>query len=232
MTLLEELNRCNDVPIHSVEEECFKSFGNVLHSFKKEELNPLLDYMEKKTDIPKEGNAYVPSIKEMEQLPIAEMFKLQVYGGMPIQIGYCNGRNSTYNGFEFHKGSEVNIALTDLMLVLGHRWDIQTGGYYDNKNATVFFLPKDTIIEMYQTTLHLSPLKVRDAGFKTIVILPKGTNTPLEQKKKIIDDESKLLLMKNKWVIAHPDRKPLINQGAFPGILGENKELFYPKGNE
>ncbi len=37
---------------------------------------------------------------------------------MPIQIGYCNGRNTTYNGFEYHKGSEINIAVTDFMLVL------------------------------------------------------------------------------------------------------------------
>ena len=39
--------------------------------------------------------------------------------------------------------------------------------------------------------------------------------------------ESKLLLQRNKWVIAHPQREPLIKQGAHPGLLGENKELHY-----
>ena len=37
-----------------------------------------------------------------------------------------------------------------------------------------------------------------------------------------------LLLQRNKWVIAHPAREPLIRQGAYPGVTGENKELFYP----
>ena len=41
------------------------------------------------------------------------------------------------------------------------------------------------------------------------------------------DMETELLLARNKWVIAHPDRKPLIDQGAYPGIIGDNKELFY-----
>ena len=41
------------------------------------------------------------------------------------------------------------------------------------------------------------------------------------------DVETTLLLARNKWVISHPDRKPLIDQGAYPGIIGENKELYY-----
>ncbi|MCD8007843.1 MAG: DUF4867 family protein, partial [Clostridiales bacterium] len=60
-----------------------------------------------------------------------------------------------------------------------------------------------------------------------IVILPRGTNTPLEEKTVTDDPESRLLLQTNKWVIAHPEREPLIRQGAFPGLLGENKVLYY-----
>lgn len=143
--------------------------------------------------------------------------------------------NSTYNGFEYHKGSEINVAVTDFMLVLGHTYDIKNNSY-DVSQATVFFVPKGTAIEMYQTTLHLSPLRVCDEGFKGIVILPRGTNTPLEEeelkireeKRKVADEEAMLLLQRNKWVIAHPAREPLIRQGAYPGVTGENKELFYP----
>ena len=161
---------------------------------------------------------------------------------MPIQIGYCNGRNSTYNGFEYHKCSEVNIAVTDMMLVLGLVTDIKNY-HYNNDDATVFFVPKGTMIEMYQTTLHLSPIKVCDEGFKAVVVLTEGTNTPLSTKEKKERDnimnnlanrnvedkdvETTLLIARNKWVISHPDRKPLIDQGAYPGIIGENKELYY-----
>ena len=85
---------------------------------------------------------------------------------------------------------------------------------------------------MYQTTLHLSPCRTNDAGFRCVVVLPKGTNTPLSDGEKQMrdantDPESVLLLQKNKWVLAHPERKPLIDQGAHPGLIGENKELHY-----
>ena len=91
---------------------------------------------------------------------------------------------------------------------------------------------------MFQTTHLLSPAKDTDSGFKGIVVLPRGTNTPLSDEAKAARDkivsekgekncEQRLLLQKNKWVIAHPQREPLIKQGAFSGIIGENKELKY-----
>ena len=127
---------------------------------------------------------------------------------------------------EAPEGSEINVAVTDFMLILGHVWQIEDNTYRF-ENAKVFFVPKGTAVEMYQTTLHLSPCRVCDAGFKGVVILPRGTNTPLDEKTPNGDPESKLLLQRNKWVIAHPEREPLIKQGAYPGLLGENKELHY-----
>ena len=112
------------------------------------------------------------------------------------------------------------------MLVLGHTWEIRDNTYRV-EDAKVFFVEKGTAIEMYQTTLHLSPCRVTDKGFKDIVILPRGTNTPLENRRQPVEEEGKLLLQRNKWVIAHPGREPLIRQGAFPGLLGENRELKY-----
>lgn len=231
MSLLEALNTCNDVKILSVEDKKFAGFGKILSGY---DVMPLLSYMESETTIPEEGNIYIASVPEMEETDVAKELQSTVYGGMPIQIGYCNGRNTTYNGFEYHKGSEINIAVNDFMLVLGHSYDIENNSY-DISQAQVFFVPKGTVIEMYQTTLHLSPLRVCDEGFKDVVILPKGTNTPLKdeeknQKNNAGDLEQTLLLARNKWVIAHPDREPLIKQGAHPGVMGENKELFYPKG--
>ena len=179
------------------------------------------------TQIPESGNVYVASVPEMEALPAAEEVKQFLYGDMEIEVGYCNGRNTTYNGFEYHKGSEINVAVTDFMLVLGHTWEIATDNTYRVEDARVFFVPKGTAIEMYQTTLHLSPLRVCDEGFKGIVILPRGTNTPLDKKPAKESGEERLLLQRNKWVISHPEREPLMKQGAFPGLIGENKELHY-----
>lgn len=223
MELLERLNQVNDVPVTSVYDPAFAPFGRVVAGY---DFSGLIGYMENCTEIPENGNIYKPSIPEMEALPVMEQVKNGLYGGMDIEIGYCNGRNTTYNGFEYHKGSEINVAVTNFMLVLGHVWEIKDNTYRV-EDARVFFVPRGTAIEMYQTTLHLSPCRVCDEGFKGVVILPRGTNTPLENKGEAVEPEGSLLLQKNKWVIAHPEREPLIRQGAHPGLLGENKELKY-----
>ena len=218
--MIERLNKANNVPVRSIRDPEFASYGRIVTGY---DFSPLTAYLEEHTDIPETGNIYVASVPEMEALPV--MRQLQ-NGEMPIQIGYCNGRNTTYNGFEFHKGSEINVAATDFMLVLGHTWEIRNNTYRV-EDARVFCVEKGTAIEMYQTTLHLSPCRVRDEGFRDVVILPRGTNTPLEHRGEAAGDEARLLLQKNKWVIAHPEREPLIRQGACPGLLGENKELYY-----
>lgn len=220
---LERLNQANDVPILSVKDPAFAPYGRVIEGY---DFSPLTAYLEEHTPIPESGNIYVASDPELEKLPPMEAVRHVFYGGMPVQAGYCNGRNTTYNGFEYHKGSEINVAATDFMLVLGHTWLIKDNTYRV-EDAQVFFVEKGTAIEMYQTTLHLSPCRVCDEGFRGVVILPRGTNTPLVKKMETGDPESKLLLQTNKWVIAHPEREPLIRQGAFPGLLGENKELHY-----
>lgn len=220
--LLERLNQVNDIEIHSVFDSKFLAYGRVLSGY---DFSDLIKYLENHTEIPENGNVYVPSVPEMEKYPIYSIVKNTLFGESEIQIGFCNGRNTTYNGFEYHKSPEINVAVTDFMLVLGHSYEIENNTYKIER-AKVFFVPKGTAIEMFGTTLHLSPCRTCDEGFKDVVILPKGTNTPLESKT-ITDNESKLLLQKNKWVIAHPEREPLVRQGAVAGVIGENKELKY-----
>lgn len=223
MTILERLNQVNDVPVLPVTDPEFAPYGRVVTGY---DVLPLIAHMEAHTEIPENGNIYLASVPELEKEPVVQSIQNSFYGEMEIQVGYCNGRNTTYNGFEYHKGSEINIAVTDFMLVLGHVWEIQDNTYRV-EDAKVFFVEKGTAIEMYQTTLHLSPCRVTDEGFKDIVILPKGTNTPLEHKEAAVDAEGVLLIQKNKWVIAHAEREPLIRQGAHAGLIGENKELHY-----
>lgn len=255
MTKLEQLNQVNDVPVLSVTDAEFASYGRIVTGY---DVSALLSFMEAQTGIPENGNVYLASVPELEAEPVIQEIQDRLYGEMEIQAGYCNGRNTTYNGFEYHKGSEINIAVTDFMLVLGHAWEIRDNTYRV-EDAKVFFVEKGTVIEMYQTTLHLSPCRVTEEGFKDIVILPRGTNTPLEHKTKEAADQSGaagiagtgeaksgavgtgeaesgpagtdaeniLLLQKNKWVIAHAEREPLIRQGAHAGLIGENKELHY-----
>lgn len=225
--MLGYLNKVNKVDIYDVKGKEFVGFGRIIEGF---DFSDLINYMEEETEI-RIGNNYVASVEELEKYPIKKEIENILYGGMQIQIGYCNGTNSTYNGFEYHKGSETLIAVTDLMLVLAHKNQIINNKISVN-SAKVFYVPKGTAIELYQTTLHLSPCKTNYDGYKSIIILPKGTNEELsEEEKEIIkksnDPESKLLLKRNKWVIAHPDREQLISQGAYPGVIGENIKLRF-----
>ena len=206
-----------------VTDKRFAKYGQIVEGI---DLSGMIELINEHTPLPEVGTVYVASDPVLEAHPAAAALKNRGFGGMDVQIGYCNGRNTTYNGFEYHKGSEINIAVTDFMLVLGHTWLIKDNTYRV-EDAQVFFVEKGTAIEMYQTTLHLSPCRTCDEGFKDIVVLPKGTNTPWPHGEDLPEGEAKLLLQRNKWVIAHPEREPLIRQGAFPGLLGENKALNY-----
>lgn len=221
--MLKKLNEVNDVKIYSVLDDEFSPYGRVLSDF---DFSSLIRISKEYTEIPQSGNFYTPSFNMFENDPVFSKVQREIYGEMPIQIGYCNGKNTTYNGFEYHKGSEINVAVTDFMLVLGHVWQMKDNRFFVG-DEKVFFVKAGTAIEMYQSTLHLSPCRVCDDGYKNIVILPRGTNTPLDEKSTGAVGEERLLLMKNKWVISHKDREPLMKQGAFPGLIGENKELRY-----
>ncbi len=89
-----------------------------------------------------------------------------------------------------------------------------------------FYLPRGTAVELYATTLHFSPCKVSDEGFKCIVILPNGTNESLPQLPHNPIAEEQLLWMRNKWLLAHPESAPAA-KGAWVGLTGENLKLYY-----
>ncbi len=136
---------------------------------------------------------------------------------MPVQVGICYGFNSKLNGLEYHVGSEIVVAITDTVLLVAHLNDMD-GKTINSDKVVGVFVPAGSAFKMYETTLHFAPCKVNDEGFKTLIILPKGTNLPLENK---TDDE--LLFAANKWLIVHPENQ----NGAYVGIEGENIEVKY-----
>ncbi|MEE8808096.1 MAG: DUF4867 family protein [Lactimicrobium sp.] len=214
-----------DLPVYDGLSEEARSYVHILKGYDTE---TAMAWMQHHTPIPEDGNLYVPSDQELEQLPLISQIQDTVFGGMEIEAGYCNGRNTTLNGYEYHKVSEVNLYCDDVVLYLGHVYDIKENRI-DASKGKAFFFPAGTLVELYGTTLHLSPIRTKEAGFRAAVILPEGVNTDLtDEEKKALnkeDPESILLLKRGKWVLAHPERKPLIDQGAWPGFIGENKEL-------
>lgn len=218
---LEELQKLNPhISIKKICDDAFTPYGKLIAEY---DFSDLISFMERNTEIPAEGNCYIASVPKLEEMPVKGELENEFYGEMPIQIGYCNGQNSTLNGLEYHKGSEVDIAVTDLVLMLGKLQRVQDKEY-DVKDVEVFYVPKGTALQLYETTLHFSPCKVSGSGFKCVVVLPKGTNTELKTFEAATPKDV-LLFAKNKWLIAHPQRIPLIQKGAYPGIKGENIEI-------
>ena len=208
------------IEIKHIADKKFLKYGRIVDDY---DFTTMINYMKSSTIVPSDGNVYMASVDDMECLEIKDMLEDDFYGGMPIEVGYCNGRNSTLNGLEYHKSSEINVAVTDMVLLLGNIQDIDNDSYESNK-IEAFFVPEGTAIEIYQTTLHFGPCKTNDEGFKCVVILPKGTNLPLDRKA-IRLSKDKTLFAKNKWLIVHSSRTILIEKGAHIGIKGENIEI-------
>lgn len=202
--------------IQKITDSSFGKYGKILTGYS---VNRILKEMEH-TPLPEEV-IYVASVEELEAVPEAEAFKNRGYGGLPIQIGYCNGDNNKLNALEYHRSSEINIAVTDLILLLGSQQDIQADYTYDTSLVEAFFVPAGSIIEVYATTLHYAPCTAQAGGFRCVVILPKDTNTELTFAAGS-EGEDQLITAKNKWLIAHTDANI---EGAFCGLKGENIAL-------
>ena len=202
--------------IQNVTDDSFRKYGKVLEGY---DFTALIREM-KHTPVP-ENVIYVASVEELESLDVARELQNKGYGGLPIEIGYCNGHNRKLNAVEYHRNSEINVAVTDLVLLIGHQQDIASDFTYDTANIEAYLVPAGTGIEVYATTLHYAPCHVNDTGFQCVVVLPRGTNTDLTFQTET-DGEDRLQTAKNKWLIAHENAKI---QGAFNGLKGKNISL-------
>ena len=201
--------------IQKVTDPAFRKYGKVLEGYN---FGPLLKEM-KHTPVP-EDVVYVPSVEELEALDVEKDLKNRAFGGLPIEIGYCNGHNKKLNAVEYHRNSEINVAVTDLVLLIGHQQDIEADFTYDTANIEAFLVPAGTGIEVYATTLHYAPCGVNNSGFRCTVVLPKGTNYDVKRQKNTGED--RLLAATNKWLIAHKEANI---DGEFEGLIGENPEV-------
>lgn len=173
-----------------------------------------------------EGIETAASFGPLEEPDFRQMISSLIYGELSVEIGYCSGHNKSINALEYHRTSEVQIAATDLIILLGHQYDITDDFHYDTSKLEAFFIPAGTAIEIYATTLHYKPLgtKENDYAFKIGIILPFGTNFGIGGKSTTEDEkeqvfEEKILFAKNKWLIAHEDGGI---DGAFIGLTGKN----------
>ena len=200
--------------VRKVTDPAFKAYGRVITGY---DFSGLLKAMEQ-TPLP-EDVIYIPSLPEMEALPAAKELENGIYGQMPIKIGCCNGHNKKLNAVEYHRDSEVDIAVDDLILILGKQQDIEEDHTYDTSRMEAFLVPAGTAVEVYATTLHYAPCHVKDEGFRCVIVLPRDTNLDMEPVE-VKDPEDRLLFARNKWLIGHAQGG--LPEGAFIGLKGEN----------
>lgn len=207
--------------IQSVFDDAFKTYGRVVDGY---DYALLLERLEATTEKPADSVIYVPSASQLEDTPAYPQLRDNCYGGMPIQIGYCNGTNTKLNCFEYHRDSEINIAADDAIFLLARQQDI-IDGKIDSSKTEAFHCPKGTAVEFYATSLHYAPCSAKKGeGFRVAVVLPKGTNEDAPEIS-VANEEDKYLWARNKWLIAHPDASEAAD-GAQVGITGDNPDII------
>ncbi len=215
--MFKKLKKLNPtVDFYNVTDKQFASFGRIIDIDTAEIIETA-----KKIQNPESGSSYLSSVEDFENLSVATEIENEFFGSMPTQVGYCWGHSNFLNATEWHTSSEINIAVTPLVLILGHIWDIENGKI-NSSSFKAFYLPAGTAVEIYATSLHFCPCEVEKSGFGCVVGLPAGTNTDLTVK-----NSDSLLFRKNKWIIAHIENESLLNRGVVAGITGTNYEIKY-----
>ena len=206
--------------IYSVFDPEFKPYGQVVTGMD-DTVAELLNVLKDAPQGP--GVDYVPEYAPLQELPACVEISEHCYGGMSVQLGWCNGFNTKLNCLEYHRDSEFNLGTEDFILLLGLQSDI-VDGVLDTATIKAFRAPAGVLIEVFATALHYAPCHCNgEKGFGVMVALPMGTNT---EKPAITpkSPEDKLLWARNKWLLAHPESGEA-KQGAHIGLAGENIDI-------
>lgn len=206
--------------IYSVSDPEFCAYGQIVDGMEdtvREILNVLKDAPQGS------GVDYVPEYAPLQELPAMVEISEHCYGGMPVQLGWCNGHNTKLNCLEYHRDSEFNLGTEDFILLLAKQDEIEDG-VLDTGKVKAFKVPAGVLVEVYATTLHYAPCHCDESkGFRVLVALPQGTNMD----KPVISGkttEDKRLWARNKWLLAHPESSEA-KQGAYIGLTGKNIDI-------
>lgn len=205
--------------IHSIHDPEFIPYGKVLTGY---DMTCLVNAMNT-IPLPETGVAYEPGIPVLEATCLYGQLQNNAYGGMPVQVGMCWGRNTRLNCLEYHRDSEVNVGSGDFILLLARQDEI-ADGVLDTARVKAFRVPAGVPVEVYATTLHYAPCHVNEKeGFRVAVVLPRGTNTGIPGAAPL-NEEDKWLTARNKWLLAHPESSEAA-QGAHIGLKGVNLDI-------
>lgn len=221
--MLETIRTLNpNLTFYTVNDTVFERYGVVLDS---KPFESILNVLKNETLIPKEGNHYEAHHEPLYHASNDNPVVHDIFGSISLQFGYVNGHNSKLNAMEYHKSSEINVIATPCILFLAHYEDIHEHGLNVN-SIQAFFVEEGTVIELHPLTLHFSPCKVDQSGFKCGVILPYGTNMEFVKPQGHSGKNNHYLFKTNKWLLNHPEHVRLKDLGAVDGLIGHNLEVL------
>ena len=206
--------------IYSVFDPEFKPYGQIVKGLDETVQEILAGLAE--TPLP-DGVGYVPTDPILQELPAAVEISEHCFGGMPVQLGWCNGHNTKLNCLEYHRDSEFNLGTEDFILLLARQEEI-VDGVLDTSKVKAFKAPAGVLLECYATTLHYAPCHAdASKGFRVLFALPWLTNTdrPVMENKTAEDE---IMTARNKWLLPHPDSSEA-KSGAKVGLSGENIDI-------
>jgi len=206
--------------IYSVYDPEFKPYGQIVTGMD-ETVQEILEALA--TTPCTDHVEYVPYDDCLQELPAMVEISEHCFGGMPVQLGWCNGHNTKLNCLEYHRDSEFNLGTEDFILLLARQEEI-VDGILDTAKVKAFKVPAGVLVECYATTLHYAPCHCdADKGFQVLVALPWLTNTDRPIMKNMTP-EDEILTARNKWLLAHPESSEA-KGGAKVGLSGENIDI-------
>ncbi|MBQ0001443.1 MAG: DUF4867 family protein [Clostridiales bacterium] len=207
--------------IYSVFDPEFKPYGQVFNGID-DACAEIIEAL-KKTPLP-EGTGYVPTEPILQELAATAVIRDNCYGGMPVQMGWCNGHNTKLNCLEYHRDSEFNLGTEDFILLLAKMDDI-VDGKLDTAKVKAFRAPAGVLVEVFGSSLHYAPCHTdASKGFQVLIALPWATNTEMPEGFKVRGGDDKLLWARNKWLLAHAESSEAAD-GAYVGLVGENIDI-------
>jgi len=206
--------------IYSVYDPEFKIYGQVVAGLD----DAKTEILEQLAKLPlTQEVVYVAEEPALQELPAMTEVSEHLYGGMPVQLGWCNGYNTKLNCLEYHRDSEYNMGTEDFILLLAKQWEMEDG-VLDTAKVKAFRVPAGVLVECFATTMHYAPCHTdANKGFRVLVALPQGTNLD----KPVITPktpEDSLMTAANKWLLAHKEAAEA-SQGACVGLVGENIDI-------
>ena len=118
--------------VKQVTDTSFRKYGKILTGIDFSEIYNVLEEMDYPEDV-----EYAASFGPLEEPEFRQKLSNTLYGELSVEIGYCSGHNKMLNALEYHRSSEANVAVTDIILLLvnSDNLDIANSFLYSHGNS-------------------------------------------------------------------------------------------------